>query len=447
MDRSDLGPKSGVKEPVYRDVERQQYDWSHWSHKPCAIGSLQTISCRTITAGDSVELDMAAVVRMSELRRYMYMDVVADLFAFFVPHRHVYGVNWTDFIKRGFDEDISLGTDTPAASAQIQCVGYPFSANIAIPRWAVRPYVQIWNAYFHDPSDTAGILAETYLTSLAADTAALDWGINCCHLPRIWNAAIPSTLTSADYSLPLSGGEVNLYELDVLKGRLRTETARDFFGLKYRDVMDHNWDSYVNTDADQRPSLIMRSRQWVSGHDVDGTDDATLGRSTGKGIGIVNLRFPSKFFSEHGSLWIMALFRIPPVYMWEVNYLCTKSNPTYSEIAGDPDVMRRTQPITLNADEVFHGNAVVDLGKTPYGQWHREQPSLTHRKFTTDEGHPFINPGTISSRNQVVYIAHDLYDGMFVSLPLKHIQVHAHLDMQVKSFVPPAESSIFASTN
>ena len=92
---------SRPQEVVTRDIKRQSYDLSHWSMQVGLIGALQTFTCIPVVAGDSISLDARCVMRLSPLRRNMFLDAVVDLFAFFVPHRHVYGSNWTDFIKAG----------------------------------------------------------------------------------------------------------------------------------------------------------------------------------------------------------------------------------------------------------------------------------------------------------------------------------------------------------
>lgn len=442
----DYGATSHVKEPVMDDVERTEYDLSHWSMKCGAIGSLQTLSVLPVVAGDSISLDANCVFRLSPLRRNLYLDCVVDLFAFYVPHRHIYGSNWVDFIKAGQDEGVTLGTDTGIADDFMQCVGYPIQNNAPMPRWLSRGYIQIWNRYFRDPGDVAGILAENYFTTLATDSLILEYGLSACHLKRLWNCGILSTLAAGDYSLPLSGGEVNLYELAALKGRLRTESARDWFATRYQDLLKHTFDSTVNIDADQRPEIVMRSRQWLSGYDVDGTDDATLGTYAGKGQGMARLSFPHKFFPEHGTLWIMGLLRFPPIIYSEANYLASKPEPTYAQISGDPAIIRRSAPVDLIASDVFLGNNATALGKIPHSHWYREQPSLTHLRYLTSAGHPFINPGPLSSKNASTYISNTLYDGMFASTQLGHWNSQAFIDVSAKRFIPDPRQSIFAGT-
>lgn len=446
MRSKDTGPTSSVQKPVFNDVRRTQYDLSHWSMKTGAIGSLQTLSCIKVVAGDSMSLDASLVFRLSPLRRNLYLDAVVDLFAFYVPDRHVYGQNWVDFMKAGFDEAVTLGTDTLAVQTanNYNCFGAPLSQGTAYPRWATRPYVQIWNRYFRDPTDVAGLLSESYFTGTPT-AAEANYGLKTCHIKRIWNCANLTTLTSADYTLPAqAAGEVDLYALAALKGRLRTESARDWFATRYNDLLKHTFDSTVNIDADQRPELVMRSRQWLSGYDVDGTDDATLGNFSGKAAGVMHLNFPTRFFPEHGSLWIMGLVRFPAIVINEYNYLYSKAEPTYAQIAGDPDIIRRSKPVSLNGNELSLANVVV--GDTPHSQWFREQPSTVHEDYYVTAGHPFLNLNSATVRNDFVYIPQTQYDEVFKTLQLKHWNCQGHLKLTANRFIPDVRESIFAGT-
>jgi len=449
-------PKSsGPRETVTKPIERRDVDLSHLSFKTGQIGCLQTLSVIPVVAGDSMEVHMQGVMRLSPLVHYMYLDAVVDLFAFYVPHRHVYSIangstagnEWTDFLKAGTDETTTLGTRTFTGTNRPAVLGVYYTSAPVVPRWANDPYLMIWNNYFADPTVPGDQKAMTYLTSLTYPDPILECGIPCCHLKRSWNTGVPSNLSTADYSLALSGGEVDLYQLGQLQGRLRSEQARDWFAVsRYRDVLNYTWDSQVNIDADQRPELVMRQTHSLSGQEINGTSDNNLGFYIGKSQGIVSLSFPMKFFPEHGSVWIMGLVRIPPVYQQECGYLWLKSEPTYKEIACDPMILKKEPPITLNWNEVSSGGSSVDLGKIPYAQWYREQPNMLSPDYVEVAGHPFIGTAGMTSRASIVYVKPSDYTPMFADVQLRHWSSQAKLSVFCRRFIPNAEESIFAGT-
>lgn len=436
-----------VQEAVTKDVTRYQYDLSNFSMQVLKIGSLQTFFMTPVCAGDSLQVQFDSVFRLAPLRRYLYMDARIDLFAFYVPHRHVYGDDWVDFIKAGIDEGVTLGTDTLQAGIQIHCCGFRSETAEALPRWALRPYIQIWNRYFRDPSDVAGTLDEDYWSALT-DTAdqSVHVGLQCCHLKRMWNTALLTTVTTADYRLPLDGGEVDLLNLSALQGRYKTEQQRDWFDLRYADIVNDVFGAgYVNIDADKRPELLAHTVQWMSGYDVDGTADATFGNYIGKGQGLGSIGFPWRLFQEHGTVWIMGLVRFPAVHTKERHFLLSKAEPTYLQISGDPEAWSRQAPYALNANELFVDSGSVALGSIPYGQWYRESPPNINLIYELIAGHPFLTD-LPTSRNEAVYIAADAYDQVFETLQLYHVQTQGWCDVLKRSYVPDPRASIFAGT-
>src|SRR5688500_19020491 len=65
------------------------------------IARLITISATPVIAGDSFEMDAVGALRLSPLRRGLAIDSTVDIFTLYVPHRHVYGVQWIKFMKDG----------------------------------------------------------------------------------------------------------------------------------------------------------------------------------------------------------------------------------------------------------------------------------------------------------------------------------------------------------
>src|SRR5207253_1715986 len=60
-------------------------------------------------------------------------------------------------------------------------------------------------------------------------------------------------------------------------------------------------------DADNRPSLVMRSNLWASGYDVDGTDQTSLGQFSGRVQQTYKHSVPRFFVPEHGTMFTLVL--------------------------------------------------------------------------------------------------------------------------------------------
>src|SRR5258707_556695 len=84
---------------IQTGAERMPHDLSHLGFLAGQIGRLITISTTPVIAGDSFEMDAVGALRLSPLRRGLAIDSTVDIFTFYVPHRHVYGDQWIEFMN------------------------------------------------------------------------------------------------------------------------------------------------------------------------------------------------------------------------------------------------------------------------------------------------------------------------------------------------------------
>src|SRR5258708_35657823 len=97
---------------IQTGAERMPHDLSHLGFLAGQIGRLITISTTPVIAGDSFEMEAVGALRLSPLRRGLASDRTADIFTFYVPHRHVSGAQRMKFMKDGV-----TATPIPTVSA------------------------------------------------------------------------------------------------------------------------------------------------------------------------------------------------------------------------------------------------------------------------------------------------------------------------------------------
>jgi len=423
--------------------QRNTYDLSAFSFMVGNIGQLQTLMTIPVVAGDSMDINFAGVFRLSPLRQNLQLDCQVDLFGFFVPYRHVYGADWTNFIIAGQDEGVTFTTRTLTGATQI--FGTHTNASATVPLWLTQGYLNIFNRYFKHPGDAD--YAADYFDAIADADSRLNYGLRCGFLKRVWTTPATSEITAADYRYALvDTDKIDLLEMASTQGLLKSERRREFFASRYNEIIHAQWGAKVNTDADQRPELIMHQVGFVGGQDIMGTDDATLGKYTGVAKSVNGMSIPRKFFAEHGTIWIMALLRFPTIHTLEVPYLSKKSQPTYAEIAGDPEVMKMRAPVTLNMAEYLHGSSLNDAGQVPYGQWYREGANRVHKLYRDISGHPFIE-GLFSDADDVRYIPISEYADVFQTVQLAQWQCSGKVTITADRVIPEVSTSIFAGTN
>jgi len=424
-------------------MERHAYDLSHFSFVPGDIGRLQTLTNFPVVAGDSIEIDFKAIARLSSLRRNLTLDAQVDLFAFYVPYRHIYGDDWINFIKQGFDESVTF-TAGPVHSTQRYLGTVLRGTSLNVPLWLTGGYNRIWNRYFRVPTDTAAVKADSYISGNSG--REYSFGEVTARLKTPWSTGIDPTTDASDKEVTVSASQLDIIDLKQVQSRYESEQLRDWFGQRYRDILDASFGGGANPDADERPFLLKREKQSLSGYDVDGTADANLGSFSGKSAGVVQMHVPSRFFQEHGTIWIMGLVRFPTVNNDERHYLVEKEDPTWLDISGDPELTAAQAPqIVRSLDWFANGSAVDDLGTVPFGQWFRHHPNYVHDAYKVLTGFPFsLDPPT--TKAQARYFQDKEFDAAFSTMQLGQWNMTGRVGVRCKRVTPPARTSIFAGT-
>jgi len=440
---------------------RNVYDLSHFSMNVGKIGCLQTIATVPVVAGDSMELNLESVFRLSPLRRPLYLDAMVDLFAFFVPHRHVYSKyqgevdtvgNWLDFIKEGIDEAQTFGTITNNASVETHCLGTHIPVSTAFPKWLGHGYAQIYNRFFKNPGST-----DMALTFFNVNTDARNYyGQLCCFPKRSFNCAMLTTNSDAEDTYTNAGTVndtvVDLVEFAKQQGRYKSELKRDWFGQRYADLMNELFGSKISEEVEPFPYLLARKTSYLSGYETDGTSGDSMGMFQARSVGVADLRFPYKFFDEHGCIWVMALVRFPVIDYNEAHWLTLpeQSEFTYKEIAGDPDIVSKEGAVVVDGEDFwFTSSDNNSMGELPHSWWYREHPNFVHPDYLLTDGHPFLNiaPDASVSTETPKYYTLTMYDYIFSTMQLAHWQCQSHVGLVAKRVVPDPRLNVFAGTN
>ena len=243
--------------------------------------------------------------------------------------------------------------------------------------------------------------------------------------------------------VPVVADTFDIVDLNRVQAEYRTEVDRTYFGERYNDLLNTVWGSTVNTDADERPTLCGHGKFWLSGYDVDGTDDAALGTYSGKSAGVGSFSFRRKFFSEHGALFVMCLPRFPTIHTEERHKLASLAQPDYLESCADMSLVAAEPPATLLRSDYFHNTTVPEgLGVGPYGQWYRYHPCHVHAQYQVLDGFTFLDRPIDGPRASFY---HDIgeYDEVFQTTQLGHWQASTRINISCSRTVPPARSSLY----
>lgn len=427
---------------IVTGAERSPHDMSHFVYTCGAIGALKVISYQNLIAGDSLEMNTVGSFRLSPLKRGLALDTCLELFTFYVPYRHIYGDAWVNMMKDGISSETILPVEpySEHAGYNVRFLGTRRNHSYTVPKWLLQGYYQIYNNYFKRPwspdyAPAIGDLPASYRRD----------GIPCNHLKTIWSAPLnPDTPLSSHLNVPVSGtsGSLDIMNLDRAYGQLHTVQERDYFMLRYRDVIE-SFGGRTTIDADNRPQLLMRSKFWASGYDVDGTDQSSLGQFAGRVQQTFNHKLPRWYCPEHGVVMTLALARFPPIVHNEVNYFVGNESITYPLIAGDPAIVGNIPPHEMQIWHVVPG--VTGKLKVPHSQWYRVHNNHVDEAYDDIGSFPFCELQSLAQPEANMRIFPDHYDKCFQSLQLKHWNIQCKFNDTVYRRLPSARDSIMTS--
>lgn len=427
------------------------YDLGHLIFSCGAMGRMMTLDCIPVLAGDRLALDYVGSFRLSPLRRGLAIDCKVDIMSFYIPHRYSYTDSttgdWTKFVEEGVGTTEVLKTTDyiPDDSSNAGALGlnyYTFSGQRDVPRWIPAGYRNIWNNYIRPPTTTS---VEKRAFQSWADSERR-YGLPTARLKRLWSTVLPvSEFDQAKLKVPVASGtaDLDLIDLQYQYAKLRTEQEREYFNIRYRDIV-RSFGGFTNHNVDNRPHLLYRSSFWSSGYDVDGTSKDALGQFSGRVLQAFRHRVPRYKCSEAGSVWTVAIARFPSSNTQENHFLARRIEPTYAEIVGDPVIVGNQRLYPLAADDIFSTNLKTELGKVPYAQWYRYHPDVIHPNYRTLQGFPFLQDPVTSQTNAVLERAAS-YDQCFSTLQLGHWNIQARSNAHVIRNLPSSRSSMLTT--
>ncbi len=427
---------------------RNKFDLSHFVFTAGKIGRLQTLSVIPTLPGDSISININANTRLAGLRRSLITDAAMDIFAFYIPHRHIYPGRgednlWLKMIREGVTTTVTL----PSISLldDWACLGQRTISG-TLPLWRVAGYDRIYNRYFKHPTD-----ADRALIAAMIPADQRRFGLNCCHDKLVWTTGLDPARSKSKghqiYDAPAhtgGGSTIDLFDIKEQATIFNNLTQRDFYSTRYRDIIQSVYGSDINHDVEEIPVLLGRNRSWLMGFDIDGTADGNFGQTASKAFGNTGINIRRWFSPEHGAIWLMALTRFPTIHTSEQHFLNSQPQPDYLTATADARIASTQPPREMHVKEIFCAtDSNVNLGIQPYGQWWRMHPNNVHELYDDLNGFPILErlPQNVTESH---YINPDDYDLVFQSPNMMgHWTSNMHVNCSVLRQFPDAQTNLF----
>jgi hypothetical protein len=449
--------------------DRYNYSKTHKSYVSGCIGRIMPATAIPVVAGDTLEIAANVGLQMTPMLHELVLDFHYTVTGFFVQHRKVWTdedtTPWTEFIGEGMIEDSAAAGSGTTLSQHTYTQPNFYLPNCRVPgagashskAW-LYGYNAICDGWYRDFNyeDALGLDHEE------ATTVGQRYGRAAMQLPNYMNTGLKSSRYDArDYSaiLPDGSGNIDLIDIGKVQAEYKTQISRDFWDRRYRDWMKGSWGSTgISYDVDDLPEMLFHEEGFMSGTNIMGTDDASLGDARGASATTVPIYMPPKYFAEHGMLWIMILIRMPTVYADQAHYLAIH-DWDYRNSLGDPRVVVAQPPHELDIDDFRSGNTSngASTGFHPYAQWYRTHPDVVHEDFHNVAGMPFITyedivTGGNYTADERLRKANILDWGtqtpnLFQTTSFKHWQSWTKFHVECKSHVPSATTSAYAGAN
>lgn len=207
------------------DLKRSKFEESH-SHKTTFnTGDIIPLFVDTdILPGDTVQMDLASLVRMATPIYPIMDNLYMDYYFFFVPHRLVWN-HWTNFWG---ENDDPWTQETEYEVPQIEApeggwtegtiadyMGIPTKiGNISVNAFAFRAYAKIWNDWFRDENLKKNCHIYTDETTRQGTNSGEDYvldtelgGMPCkaAKMHDYFTSALPSAQRGPAVTIPISG--------------------------------------------------------------------------------------------------------------------------------------------------------------------------------------------------------------------------------------------------
>lgn len=408
--------------------ERQLVDLSHFVQQTLTAGRLKCIARLPVIAGDSFDFNSQIMVRLNQLRRPLAVDFKLDVFAFYCPYRLSYP-GFVGHIEQGFKSAFTFPTFSGFVHNGFEAQMFH---RTQIPRHGWMDYCDIWNNYFRDPS-----YPEQDRTTPTIDATMNREGFNTANLKSWGTAQSLMPDTDGDSAINVNSGKIQFMDIQRAQTSLRNEHFRDFYSSRYVEIM-RSMSGVAPADfTDGVPELLWRESTFLNGYDINGTSGAQLGAAVGKGVGMVNLRIPRRLFAEHGTVYIYALMRMPPVFINAQQYLDNMNRP-FNYIV--PQAGDNFPPVALTMEDLFeNGSSATPAGRVPAYEWYRDHPNFIGSEFdSVDQGWQYFQEPTTTDG----LVMHGDVSHVFQSSGLRHAVLTAQHNIEAWRPLPSPSSSI-----
>ena len=373
-----------------------RYNRSGISHKSTGIANWACLRQELMHAGERWRPTVTGNIRFAPLREQFQVPMHVTVLMCWQPLRHLWA-DWPEMVKEGADTTRNIPTMAiPGPSSYASHpwhdrvdaigIGKVQTGDVIATHW-LKHYMSVYNWHCKWPQD-----ADITLSSFLTRGTWRNHGLSAVRLEQMRSRMMDSTLKGSDYEMhTLNAGagreKFDIRSLTQLRGKLRTQQQRDWFGDdRYRDILSHVWDAKGTHEAEQIPTVLSEYSGYVRGKDVVATDGDNAGTRAAMMDFQLQHKLPFSFEApEQGIFSYWLCVRPEPVSQDETNWFAATDDYAWYEYMAEPTMLAKTPPFRRRArrfEQSEEGNAL--LGYLPAGQewragWNSVDGPIAHR--------------------------------------------------------------------
>lgn len=244
--------QSHFAEAVHTNIRRSTFNRNSSLKTTFNAGDLVPIYIDEILPADTVEFDMASLVRLATPLFPTMDEIYLDFYAFFVPNRIVWD-NWQAL--HGENKDGFWAQSDPAALVPSAVMnndtsltqnieqgdigdyyGLPRGATLAnteITSLPFRGYAEIWNEWFRDQNHQAPVVVTKGDTEVATSTYAPNMPLYRVNKPHdYFTSALPATQKGDSAGVSLGSAGIDIPSINIPSAWLPVYTRQTYgFGV------------------------------------------------------------------------------------------------------------------------------------------------------------------------------------------------------------------------
>lgn len=294
---------------------REQVNIPWATHQAMKIGRLQMVGRFLVNAGESLAAQVTTEFEFHQLRRAAMLDIVTELYAFYMPHRWAYGDNFVTALTEQFGAAAHTTYLQTLTYAQPKIEGVPalMYKNKTIPRHSAHMHAAIIDHWFKERHTGTITDMNALTTKDDLDYGYLTWQLRSWETGGNWSDAYDTQ--------KLPDNNVQALQLAHYVALAQEDQSREYTAVRTEEIHDHVYGGKLSAEAVQKPFLLMHQKAAAmqNAMKIPGTETEHGMFADMKSV--MTGAIPGRFFPEHGEVQIYALARISPTYQESVQYM------------------------------------------------------------------------------------------------------------------------------